>query len=185
MNMKFQTMEEKAEFYAKNCHRSTNHMYGDEPYEFHLKQVRDVCFEFRYLLNEDQWDYAFASAWCHDTIEDTRQTWNDVKENVNEYVADVSLLLQTPKGKTRKERHSTEYYAAISENSIATFVKIADRIANMRNGLRAGNSMVIKYGKEMPHFIEQLESTIAKCGFEPMCDELNHLRAEALKVRIA
>jgi hypothetical protein len=46
-NMVFSSLAERAELYAKNCHRRTNHQYTDEhPYEFHLAMVVRYALEW-------------------------------------------------------------------------------------------------------------------------------------------
>lgn len=154
--MKFSSLAEKAEFYARNCHRATNHMYGDKPYEYHLEMVIAVAREFQHVLPEDDVDVALAGCWVHDAIEDARQTYNDVREATHERVADVAYALTNEKGRTRKERANEKYYAGIRGNLVFTFCKLCDRIANARHSRDTGSGMYQAYQKELAEFVAAL-----------------------------
>lgn len=90
---------------------------GIHPYSFHLDMVASMVERFRPLLpnpNAESYEVAYASAYCHDLIEDARCSYNDVKEMTNELgtkVADVAFLLTEYRGRNRAERHPAQYYA--------------------------------------------------------------------------
>jgi len=182
-NMSFRSLAEKAELYAKNCHRKTNHYYTDEhPYEFHLEMV--VRFAKEWLpksgIDPRTWDLILAICWCHDVIEDTRQTYNDVKENTHFSVAEGAFYLTELRGKNRNERHGPEYWKGIRQDIAYIFVKCMDRYANLWFAISSGNvKMMEMQGKEMPHFIEELTCSES----EPMrvvLDEMVQLGKKAL-----
>ncbi len=157
MNMRFSGLASKAEFYARNCHRSTNHMYDDKPYEHHLEAVVSNVKSFAGLLDPDQLELAEAGAWVHDTIEDTRQTFNDVASNVHPAVAELAYALTQEKGRNRRERESPSYFAGIrAAGRVAILVKLCDRLANAENAAATGHSMFGKYKKDMPEFLDAL-----------------------------
>lgn len=159
MNMKFNTLAQKAEFYAKNCHRSTNHHYDDHPYEYHLQMVVDQVRKWSHLLDEEDRDLAEAGAWVHDVIEDTRQTFNDVCAAVHPAVGELAYALTQEKGRSRHERESASYFEGIRvAGPIAVFVKLCDRAANTRHSLTTGHGMGRKYVKDMPKFLQSLYS---------------------------
>ena len=65
--------------YAKKCHNSTNHLYDGKPYdEAHLQLVVDTAIrfiqEYPELIPIEMIPIVISACWCHDTIEDTRQT---------------------------------------------------------------------------------------------------------------
>lgn len=159
MNMKFDTLSAKAEFYARNCHRSTNHQYDEHPYEFHLQMVVDNVRKWSHLLPTEDRDLAEAGAWVHDVIEDTRQTFNDVKSAVHPAVAELAYALTQEKGRNRAERESERYFAGIREaGPVAVFVKLCDRMANVQHAVSIGHGMGRKYAKDMGHFLSSLWS---------------------------
>lgn len=161
-----------AKYYAIKVHNATNHKYDGKPYETHLQLVFDYACKFSYLLpSEDAVKLALASAWTHDTIEDCRQTYNDVKEVLGIDVADITYALTNEKGKNRKERANDKYYAGIRSNFIATFVKICDRMANVAYSKSNGSKMIEAYRKEQQVFAGQLWSLSTM----DMFDELQRL----------
>ena len=161
----------KAREYAIECHASTNHLYGNKhPYSFHLQAVVDVALSFLNLIPEEDRDDVIAACWLHDVIEDCRQTYNDVKEKTNEQVANIVYAVTNEKGKSRSERANAKYYRGIRETKYATFVKIADRIANYEFSLGGyrGDSMARKYEKEF----EQFQWEMGLIQYKPMMDHL-------------
>jgi (p)ppGpp synthase/HD superfamily hydrolase len=162
-------------------HESTNHKYDEYlPYEFHLRMVVEVFNEFKNLLPEkmytreeevhrglwetedDTLNVIELSCWGHDLIEDTRVSYNDVKNKLDRYgyshpyVADIIYALTNEKGKNRKERANEKYYEGIRNTSGAVFVKLCDRIANVRYSKMIKSSMYEKYKKENEDFMIQL-----------------------------
>ena len=53
------------------------------------------------------------SCWSHDLIEDTRTSYNDVRNKLGVFVADIVYAVSNEKGKTRKERANDKYYEGI------------------------------------------------------------------------
>ncbi len=143
-------------------HSSTNHMYDKYiPYEFHLRMVVNVYERFKHLLSNhhgiiDNQGNVYLACWGHDTIEDTRVSYNDVKENLNESVADIIYVLTNEKGKSRKERANDKYYEGIRNTPGAVFVKLCDRIANVQYSKMTGSRMFEMYKKENTHFTYSL-----------------------------
>ncbi len=146
-------------------HRNTNHQYDTYlPYEFHLRMVENVADKFMYIMvadnlrhpgNTDVIKIRLAS-FGHDLIEDTRVTYNDVKEKLGEDVADIIYALTNEKGKSRKERANNKYYEGIRNTPGAVFVKLCDRIANVQYSKMTGSRMFEMYKKENTHFTYSL-----------------------------
>jgi (p)ppGpp synthase/HD superfamily hydrolase len=154
--------------YGKECHSSTNHLYDGNPYSVHLELVFKFACEFSHLITEEKIHVALASAWTHDTIEDTRQTYNDVKKACGEEVAEVVYALTNEKGKNRKERANDKYYLEMRKNKIAVYVKLCDRLANLEYSSKSGSRMSDLYKKEHEGFVSKLYFP----EFEPMYDEM-------------
>ena len=94
----------KASFYAIKAHKEVNHKYDGQPYEVHLKMCSDIGGMFIKLIPESEIERVFAAIWLHDTIEDCRKTYNDIKKEFGSIVADIVYACTNEKGKTRKER---------------------------------------------------------------------------------
>jgi (p)ppGpp synthase/HD superfamily hydrolase len=148
---------EKAKNYAIECHRVTNHMYGDQPYEFHLNMVYEYGVKYSYLLPTSLVEIVLASCYTHDTIEDARQTYNDVKKVCGTKVAEITRAVTSDcRERTREERMSKEVYEDIRTVAGATFIKLCDRLANVSNGVRRSSRILETYKKEYPHFKDEL-----------------------------
>lgn len=167
---------DRARSYALQCHQATNHFYDDKPYSFHLQMVVKAAEQFfTEAHSEEARDMIRAGCWVHDVIEDCRQTYNDVKDAVNEDVAELAYALTNEKGRNRAERANEKYYAGIRATPYATYVKLCDRIANVTYSKQFGNKgMWKKYRKENAHFIEQLQPGPE---LKPLLDHLDTLLA--------
>jgi (p)ppGpp synthase/HD superfamily hydrolase len=155
-------------------HNSTNHMYDTYlPYEFHLRMVSQAAKQFEHLL-DNRLDYfsklehvpkydkvtlrdaCNIAAWGHDLIEDTRVSYNDVKNTLGQEAADIIYAVSNEKGKSRKERANEKYYEGIRNTPGAVFVKLCDRIANVQYSKMTRSRMFEMYKKENDHFLTSL-----------------------------
>jgi (p)ppGpp synthase/HD superfamily hydrolase len=138
--------------------------------------VAQVAVDFIYLLKDkEKIEYIEVQLACygHDLIEDTRVSYNDVKEALGEYAADIVYAVSNEKGKTRKERANEKYYEGIRNTSGATFVKLCDRIANVQYSKLTKSNMFEKYKTENEQFAKSLYNE----DYQPMFDYLDKLFA--------
>ena len=165
-----------AKEYALEAHRSTNHYYDTYlPYEFHLRMVVKVCETHKDLIPKVDYDNVLAACWLHDTIEDCRKNYNDIKEATSEYVAEiVRAVTNYSRGRNRKERMPDLCYSDMRDTPYAAFVKLCDRIANVQYSKMTGSSMFDKYKKEQEEFQHKLR---VGDNYNSMWDELNGLFA--------
>lgn len=147
---------EDAMNYALNCHNSTNHKYDGHGYDFHLDKVVAEAERFKDLVSTSDYPFVIAACWCHDVIEDTRQTYNDVKNATSKTVAEIVYALTNEKGKNRKERANSKYYEGIRNTPLARFVKICDRLANVRYAFEQRSRMLEAYRAENEEFKKEL-----------------------------
>lgn len=145
-------LEDYAKNFSVNCHISTNHFYDGLPYEFHLNMVVETAKKYINLIPKDDRDVVLAACWAHDTIEDTRITYNDLKSELGEEVAEIVFALTNEKGRNRKERANEKYYTGIRDTKHAAFVKICDRIANVEYSKNQASKMLDVYRKEFETF---------------------------------
>lgn len=147
-----------AEENAIAAHINANHFYdGYIPYSYHLKMVVKAANDFIHLVENEMREIVIAGCWFHDTIEDVRLTYNDVLKMTNIHVAEiVRAVTNYGRGRDRNERMPDYIYQEIRETPGATFVKLCDRIANVRYSKMTGSSMFNKYKKEHTHFKEML-----------------------------
>lgn len=143
-------------------HKNTNHYYDTYlPYEFHLRMVVQVCQEFEFIP-ERQWSELTLACWGHDLIEDTRVSYNDCKNVLGGYVSNIIYAVSNEKGKNRSERANSKYYDGIRATEGALFVKLCDRIANIRYSKITKNKMFEMYAKENSQFILNLSPMPAR-----------------------
>lgn len=125
--------------------------YGDKPYIYHILKVKEVCDKFidKYDWSEHDKDVIKISIMCHDLIEDTDVTYEDLEELFNSDVAKVVFNV-TGIGKNRKERNINAYNK-ISKDDRSVFVKLCDRISNVE---QSNNNLYLlnMYKKEYPDF---------------------------------
>lgn len=148
--------------FAVKAHSEVNHKYGTYPYSYHLQMVEDVAKKYIHLIPESFKDSVLSACWLHDTIEDCRLTYNDVASASSCIVADIVYALTNEKGKTRKDRANEKYYKGIISTPFARFVKICDRIANVKHSKKEGSRMFEVYKKENYYFVESLFGETAK-----------------------
>lgn len=149
-------LDTRAAKYATRCHKETNHLYDGQDYTVHLEKVVFTALKFKDLIPKDKLQIVIAACWAHDTIEDTRQTYNDVKAELGKEVAEIVYALTNDKGKDRKERAGEKYYAGIRQTPFACFVKVCDRIANVEYSKEKGSSMFEKYQHENAAFVDEI-----------------------------
>ena len=156
---------------AWDLHRSVGQTYGKTlPYGHHLDMVVDNIRRFGYLVAVEENDVLplVFGGYYHDSIEDARQTYNDVMKAARRWMSDEQALVATEivyaltndKGRSREERAGERYYAGIRETPFAPFVKLCDRFANVAHSCRSkdANNQRMKgiYSKEMPHFLSNI-----------------------------
>lgn len=169
----------KAATYAKQKHKATNHKY-DEVYSYtmHLKMVYNYAIKYIhsviFLYSEAEILAALAAAWVHDVIEDARETYNDVKKATNKNVADIAYALTNYKGKTRSQRAGKSYYKEIKSVPLADYIKICDRLANIKYSSLTQSTMLDVYRKEHDHF----KTILYKPEYKDMFAEMEEMLKE-------
>ena len=162
---------EKIKLSAHQLHQSVNQLYGEGlPYSYHLDMVVSNVREFGHLVcagPDDVLPLVFGG-YFHDSIEDARQTYNDVMHIARMLMTEEQALIGTEivyartndKGRTRAERAGEAYYRGIRQTPYAPFVKLCDRLANITFTCSSEDSsnarMKQVYKGEMPHFLESI-----------------------------
>ncbi len=156
---------------AHQLHQSVSQTYGDSlPYGYHLDMVVNGVRNFGHLVCVCENDVLplFFGGYFHDSIEDARQTYNDVMKIARQmmteeqaYMAtEIVYALTNDKGRNRAERAGEKYYKGIRETPYAPFVKLCDRLANITyscSGINEDNNhMKEVYKSEVPHFLSSI-----------------------------
>ena len=112
---KYAKQIEQIRLAAHELHQSVNQIYGDDlPYGFHLDMVVEgvICYGHLVCACEEDVVPIFFGAYYHDSIEDARQTYNDVLRTAKKWMteeqalmaAEIVYALTNDKGRTRGER---------------------------------------------------------------------------------
>lgn len=113
--------------------------YGEHPYAHHLDAVAALAAPFG--------DDAVATAYLHDTVEDTDAALADIEARFGPHIAACVALLTDEPGANRKERKARTY-AKLARVSglleLALVVKAADRLANVRACVQDGNGRLLQ-----------------------------------------
>lgn len=140
--------------WAFDCHKSVNQLYDNYDYSIHLKFALWVAERFIGFIPEQDRESVLVAVAGHDVIEDTRQTYNDVRMAVGKKTAELILACTSPCDERNRTAKAAAVYTKINQLQYATFVKLADRIANMAFGRFGGSEMYSKYVNELDHFID-------------------------------
>lgn len=140
---------EFAKFFARTMHFGQK--YAGKPYIYHLDRVERILARFGFTD-----EFYACCAWLHDIIEDCDGVdYNKIKAGFGQDIADVVFAVTNNLGRNRKERFKYTY-PKIWENDRALVIKLADRIANIEQGLENGGGKFDMYKKEWPDFKEAL-----------------------------
>jgi (p)ppGpp synthase/HD superfamily hydrolase len=135
--------------YAELAH--SGQQYNDElPYTSHLRSVVAVLARFG-----ETSPTMVCAAWLHDSIEDTKTSYNDIKERFGVEVAELVYAVTSELGRNRKERNAKTYPKLREAGEKAMMLKLADRIANVEYGMATGGKNDM-YAKEFPDFETEL-----------------------------
>ena len=133
---------------AHEAHAAVNQFYGvDLPDSYHLGGVAELVARYggEECTRAEDVPAVMFGAWFHDSIEDARLTYNDVRKRARSLgldeaqafmAAEIVYALTNEKGRTRAERAGVKYYEGIRAVPYAPMVKLADRMANVRFSLR-------------------------------------------------
>lgn len=146
--------------------------YGDQPYVAHLDDVVGILRE--YGRTDD--DFVVAG-YLHDVLEDSKIARYDDLGAFSETVRQAMLFCTDAEGKNRKERKAATYARChhqimlwlehdmnpkdfpdpMAWIPLAVTVKVADRLANIRNCIATGNhGLLDMYRKERQTFLNAM-----------------------------
>lgn len=170
-------MNSKIISFAIEAHNKTNHLYDNNPYSVHLSMVAMYAMKYiDFLPSKEAQENVLSACWLHDTIEDCRLTYNDIKSVAGEQVADIVYAVTNEKGKNRKERASDLYYFGIRNTAWATYVKFCDRLANVKYSKDTNSKMLEVYKNENEYFVNSLcPEPNSRNNYKLMISELNNL----------
>lgn len=157
---------QKVKHFSIKAHNAVNHKYGkNQNYSVHLDMVYNFGETYIYLMPPELHKFILASCYAHDRIEDCRETYNDIKKYCGVEVADMVYAVTDEKGKDRADRKPKKLYDEMLYNMGAVYVKLCDRLANIKNGKDKYDSLT-----------EEQKKTIKKSMYLVYCKEQDNFK---------
>lgn len=149
--------------------------YNLYSYSLHLQGVVAVYEKYGYLLRDITETPHFVMLACcyHDVLEDCNINYSDLSKLIPEEAANIVYAVTNELGKNRAERNA-KTYPKIKASKEALFVKLCDRIANVRFGVYTNSTMLKLYRKEHEEFYNSLYNGL----YTEMWEELRNLLRE-------
>jgi (p)ppGpp synthase/HD superfamily hydrolase len=135
--------------YARKCHDDANCTYDKgQSYMVHVNGVVLVVQHYKsiFVKPEDR-DITVAAAYCHDILEDTKQSYNDVSAVIGKDAADIVLAVTDVSAENRLMKHLLTMGKTVI-NYRAIILKMCDILANAMYSKAHGSSMYKKYVEE-------------------------------------
>ena len=150
----------KAIEFATEKHKGVFRRIKGEPYVEHCNRVADIVSVYLTDTRPSQRERSFnvlAAATLHDTLEDTKTTYEELVKEFNVNVAQMVLHLTNDK-KEMVEAGGKKFYLAKKINTLTSdelLIKLADRIDNITD--LTNDAWSQKYCSETRYiFLEQL-----------------------------
>jgi guanosine-3',5'-bis(diphosphate) 3'-pyrophosphohydrolase len=125
--------------------------YGTLPYEHHLAKVVEVLKRFGASIDDPATAPLIVAGWLHDILEDTPIMREDLKTQFGPEVAELVWRVTDEPGASREDRKPATYRKT-KDNELAVILKLADRIANVEEGIAAKSNKLGMYRREQGEF---------------------------------
>lgn len=125
--------------------------YGAQPYEHHLEGVVEVLQRYGASIDDPATAPLIVAGWLHDVLEDTPLMREDLKTQFGPEVAEMVWLVTDEPGASREDRKPATYRKT-KENELAVILKLADRIANVEEGIATKSNKLGMYRREQGEF---------------------------------
>lgn len=139
--------------YAEQMHKGQIRKGNKEPYVTHPKAVYNILKSFgvkdRVLL---------VAAWLHDTIEDTKATYNTIKSKFNKEVANLVKAVSSDKkeiNKIGKEVYLLKKMIKMNNNEL--ILKLADRLHNTSDITKIPDKLANKTYNQTKYILTNLK----------------------------
>jgi len=138
--------------FASEAHKNQNMPGNDLPY---LTHIGSVVMELLAVADTiENIDLAISCAILHDTIEDTKVTYDEILSNFSKDVADGVLSLTKEIGLgTKQEQMIDSLNRIMKQPKSIKVVKLADRISNLKEPPSYWSSVKIQAYKEESEMI--------------------------------
>lgn len=158
----------KAVDYAVLKHRGQTRKGNGEPYINHCGRVAMRIKVARPWIDDE----VIASAWLHDTLEDTDATYEELLGKFGRYIANNVLGMTNPshddehKDKPRAERKRIDREHTAKQDNTVKLIKLADRVDNLSDFYHANDGFMYKYAEESKLLLEVIRSGNIKLAYQ-------------------
>jgi (p)ppGpp synthase/HD superfamily hydrolase len=156
----------KAMSYALKAHEGQT--YDIHSYGYHLVS----CYLIGSVFTSDQ--NILSAIWLHDVLEDTDTTYDELKKEFGDKIADLVFKVTDGDGKNRKERKE-KMYQKIGSDEKAIFVKLCDRVANVMYSKKSNRNLFKMYVKEHDSFYNALYNETHSDQVLSLWDKLDNI----------
>lgn len=162
-------LERKAMKFAFQKHSEINHhrKYSGRPYIVHPAAVADIVREV------DHTPEMLAAAWLHDTVEDTKATLEEVRDQFGQEIYEmVEMLTDASRQEdgNRKTRKEIDRQHTAKASPQAKTVKLADLIHNSHSIMKNDPGFAKVYMREMKDLLKVLKE-----GDSKLWDRAHHI----------
>jgi (p)ppGpp synthase/HD superfamily hydrolase len=154
------------EKYAEKCYKEANCEYGGEgkTYMIHIRMVLDfVTIHDQVFKHYSDYVETCGAAYCHDLMEDAKQTYNNICDVAGKEVADITLGVTDVPAENRLMKHLLTMGKTVRDYR-AIILKMADMYSNAKYSKLSGSSMYAKYVAEYRYRKPIFEMALAWYG---------------------
>jgi (p)ppGpp synthase/HD superfamily hydrolase len=133
---------------ADKSYKDSNCKYDGHEYIHHINMVENYLIKYKSCFKQEE-DYivTIIASYYHDSIEDTKLSYNDIAENSNTIVADIVLSVTDIPSTNRLMKHLLTMGKTVQDYR-AIVLKLCDILANAKYSYEHGDPMYKKYKKE-------------------------------------
>jgi (p)ppGpp synthase/HD superfamily hydrolase len=143
---------EKAQKWAAKGHLGVSRKFSDLPYIVHPEAVAEIVSQ----VTDDE--DVIAAAWLHDIVEDTDTTIDEIRDEFNDYIAQLvqEVTKVSDKSMTRVKKFwvDTRHYSKASK--MGKVIKLADSIHNLPLMIRDNPDFAFIYVSEKKILLDRI-----------------------------
>ena len=133
---------------AQQQYADANCKYGDKEYIYHIDMVSNAIEEYQdVFINQNDYINTYIASFFHDSMEDAKQTYNNILAVSNKDVADIVLRVTDVPAENRLMKHLLTMGKTVEDHR-SIILKMADIWANATFSKTSGGSMYAKYVQE-------------------------------------
>jgi (p)ppGpp synthase/HD superfamily hydrolase len=150
-------VSEAAELAARRHNGQERKGRGAEPYINHLAEVANLLS----AVTEGGDAELVAAGWLHDTLEDTKTTYDELSQRFGLRVAGLVEECTDDMNLPKSERRQRQIEDAAKKSPSAKLIKIADKISNVRARIFPDPSR--EQRDELADYVTWAEKVVAGC----------------------